>query len=43
MKPHTRRPAGFVTVLQCSRLYLPDAATSASLKLRGFSAVRLFS
>ena len=23
VKPHTRRPAGFVTVLQCSRLYLP--------------------
>ena len=32
IKPHTRRPAELVIVLQCSRLYLPQAATSASLK-----------
>ena len=31
IKPHTRRPAEFVIVFQCSRLYLPQAATSASL------------
>ena len=43
IKPHTRRPAELVIVLQCSRLYLPQAATSASLKLRRLSAVRLFS
>jgi len=43
IKPHTRRPAGLVTLLQCSRLYLLALATTASLKLRDFSGAKLFS
>ena len=42
-KPRTRRPAALVTLLQYSRLYLPWLAITASLKLRGFIVVRLFS
>lgn len=41
--PHTRRPAELVTLLQYSRLYLLWLAMTASLKLRRFKAVRLFS
>src|SRR5699024_3696614 len=41
--PRTRRPAALVTLLQYSRLYLPWLAITASLKLRGFSAVKPFS
>ena len=43
IKPQTLRPAGLVTLLQCSRLYLPAWATKASLKLRAFRGERPFS
>ena len=42
-KPHTRRPAALVILLQYSRLYLFWFAITLSLKLRRFSGVRLFS
>ena len=42
-KPHTRRPAALVILLQYSRLYLLWFAITLSLKLRRFNGVRLFS
>ena len=43
LRGKTLRPAGLVTLLQCSRLYLLALATTASLKLRPFRGSRPFS